>query len=369
MKELYISQVDAIFANGCYPIEFLHFYKTPLDTRRICASLASLSSVFWPLFGRYREGIIRFEAYVEQEFYDVRAIDRDFDPNDTLENIYRHYSRANPVDMPGLFFLTVLQHRNGTVLIPKMNHLAGDGYSYFYFLSAIARAVQSDGLPDAALEHVHHGRTGLKNFKLGSIELAPPLKTEELTIRYERVAKETVRTLIRKVAGDFDHKVSTNDLLSAMVLRESVSAQRQYAKNHFHLTIPIDVRSHVKKYGPNFFGNGIMLRDMAFTRQETKESSIEEIAIKIRKSMPEISEESYLNYLDSLEDLIDKRRVDELKPFDPESGCLVTNLSRLPANKLNFGAGAPEFIFPLTIEKNSAAILADEEHFILRLAY
>jgi hypothetical protein len=36
---------------------------------------------------------------------------------------------------------------------------------------------------------------------------------------------------------------------------------------------------------------------------------------------------------------------------------------------LNFGTGPPALIFPLTIEKNAAAILAKEENFILRYAY
>jgi len=55
--------------------------------------------------------------------------------------------------------------------------------------------------------------------------------------------------------------------------------------------------------------------------------------------------------------------------IDPRNGCLVTNLSKLPSDKLNFGAGCPELILPLTIEKNSIAILAKKENFILRFAY
>lgn len=47
----------------------------------------------------------------------------------------------------------------------------------------------------------------------------------------------------------------------------------------------------------------------------------------------------------------------------------MKNLTRLPSDKLNFGTGEADFIIPLTIEKNSAAILADKDNFILRLAY
>ena len=85
--------------------------------------------------------------------------------------------------------------------------------------------------------------------------------------------------------------------------------------------------------------------------------------------MPEISTQSYKDYLQSLENIISKKQTDLLRPYDPETGCLVTNLSRLPANRLNFGSGNPDLIFPLTIGKNAASVLADDKNFILRLVY
>jgi hypothetical protein len=36
----------------------------------------------------------------------------------------------------------------------------------------------------------------------------------------------------------------------------------------------------------------------------------------------------------------------------------------MPIQKLNFGSGNPAFVFPLTIGKNSAAILADKDNFL-----
>ena len=50
-------------------------------------------------------------------------------------------------------------------------------------------------------------------------------------------------------------------------------------------------------------------------------------------------------------------------------GCLVTNLSQMPINKLNFGTGDPDLVFPLSIKKNSVAVLANRDNFILRIAY
>ena len=105
-----------------------------------------------------------------------------------------------------------------------------------------------------------------------------------------------------------------------------------------------------------------------FKKSDLEKLNINEIAIEIRKSMPDISNEMYLEYLLSIETIIAQRQTKKLKVYDPRIGCLVTNLSMMPANKLNFGTGDPDYIFPLTIEKNSAAILSNRDNYILRLA-
>jgi hypothetical protein len=47
----------------------------------------------------------------------------------------------------------------------------------------------------------------------------------------------------------------------------------------------------------------------------------------------------------------------------------VTNLSKLPAERLDFGTGGPHAIVPLTVEKNSVAVLARRENYVLRYTY
>jgi len=121
-------------------------------------------------------------------------------------------------------------------------------------------------------------------------------------------------------------------------------------------------------YKHNHFDEIIFCK-LAFTTSDIKKADIRQIAVEIHKNMPSVTTESYLEYLNSLETIIAKGESGKLRPYDPESGCLVTNLSKLPNNKLDFGTGNPDFIFPLTVGKNSAAILADKDNFILRLVY
>ena len=374
MRKIKISQIDCIFANGIYPIEFLFYFKAGLNTKRIKSALSILSSTFWPLFGEYKAGNIYFDKYSEIECFSEEELDQEFDTAGTSTDIYGEYRQTNPTELKKLFYLKVIQYKNGTVLIPKMNHLAGDGYSYFYFLSSLAALSRSKFIPFKAyiirlLSKPHHHRTILKEFVFRENVLKPMPGNEKFTITFEKISRQGVWNAKNDIASKFNQRVSTNDIISAIAFKKSVILQKEYFGNEVQLTIPIDVRRQIDEYGQKYFGNGIVLNTINFKTKSIENSSANEIAIEIRKSMPSVSKDSFIKYLEELESIITKGQIEKLKPFDPRCGCLITNLSKLPADKLNFGGGLPDLIFPLTVEKNSVAILADKDNYILRYAF
>ncbi|MBN1409014.1 MAG: hypothetical protein JW956_14540 [Calditrichaceae bacterium] len=374
MKKLNISQVDTIFANGSYPIEFLLFYRNKLDTKKIRYVLKKLSADFWPIFGEYDSGLIHFNGYLESDCFDEEIKNENFESDLSYGKFYKKYYQAVPQDLKKLFYLKIIQYKNGTVIIPKMNHLAGDGYSYFYFLSVLAQIAQNKFIPFKnciirSLAKPNHHRTIVKEFQLPDIEFNTFKAESNVTIEDEYITKTDVKEKIREVAENLHSKISTNDILSAMVIKKLIEIQENNIGASYIFNMPIDVRRNIKEYGPKFFGNGLMFNQIKFKTDEILKSEIEEIAIQIRQGMPEVTAESYKNYLIGLENIIAEKQTDLLRPYNPETGCLVTNLSRLPANRLNFGSGNPEMIFPLTVGKNAASILSDDEHFILRLVF
>ena len=374
MKKINISQVDVLFSNRSYPIEFLFCFKKGFDTKQIRAALKKLSSIFWPVFGEYKDGIIFSDKYSEEEFYDEEVVNQQFNIPATEEERFEVYSQFSQPDLKKLFFLKAIQFKNCMILIPKMNHLAGDGYSYFYFLSVLAVLSQRISVPFKSslinlFSKPHHRRTTLKGFSFKGVELEPLIQNDKFTIEFDEILRKDVQSIIKEVSSSHNLRISTNDILSAFAIKKVVGIQSEFSGEKVNLTIPIDVRSKVKEYGKRFFGNGIMLHTIKLQKEHIENSLAKEIAIQIRKSMPFVSKETYTDYLTEFEEIIAEGKMDKLKPFDPRNGCLVTNLSRLPADKLNFGTGSPELIFPLTIEKNSTVVLAKEENFILRSAY
>ena len=374
MKKLYISQIDTLFVNGRNPIEFLFFYKNKLKSKNIRSALKKLSSVFWPIFGEYQAGTIKFDKFSEGDVFDEVTTDQVFNPDESAEAIYDLYYTSIPPDIKKLFFLKMIQHKNGTVLIAKLKHLAGDGYSYFYLLSVLARLSCVTYLPFKKnlmlqLFKPHHNRTILKEFQFNEIDLEPVPVQEKLTLKLEEIPRTEVKDMLGEIAATLNYRISNNDILSALIIKRFMTLQREQFGENFQLTIPIDVRRNIREYGAKFIGNALMLHKINFMKHEIEQSSNAELAIKIRQSMPVIDKESFKKFLNNLEYNITERQINKLKPFDPESGGLITNLSKLPSNRLNFGTGEADFIFILTSEKNSTAILADKNNFILRFTY
>ncbi|MGD9345340.1 MAG: acyltransferase [Candidatus Aminicenantes bacterium] len=374
MKELNISQVDALFSNGIYPIEFLLYYKKAFNLKRIRSALRKLSSDFWPLFGEYGDGVISFKKYDESDCYEEEAVVQEFiipkKEKDQL-NLLSSYTLPDP---SRLFHLKAIRFPNGIALIPKMNHLAGDGYSYFYCLSALAELSRSTAFsPKSSLRKIlskpHHGRTVLRDFSFKGVELKSFRQDSEFRIRFDEVRRKEVQSLIKRVSDTKNQRVSMNDMLSAMAMKKLVSAQSEFFGETVELTIPIDVRSRLREYGRKFFGNGLMLHTIELKKNDAENLQTEDLAIQIRELMPSVSKQSFVEYLARLERIISEKKWEKFRPFDPGSGCLVTNISRLPIEKLDFGSGIPELALPLTVAKHSSAIMAKNENFILRFAY
>jgi hypothetical protein len=374
MHQVQISPVDAVFSNGSYPIEFLFYYGRAFDTKRLRRALRKLSSIFWPAFAEYRDGVIVFDQYREADCFEEEIVDREWDPRGIDESDYEILSRLALPPLKRLFFLKAVRYKNGLALIPKINHLAGDGYSYFLFLSFLAAFSRPTLVPfKSSLMSMSlqpdHRRTVLREFAFRGVGSRPLPPIENLTIKSDEIPRPDVRAVIREAMVSAGLRISSNDVLSALAMKKLVKAQPGFWGKDVRLTIPIDVRGRVKEYGRGFFGNSIMFHNLTFKKGDLEDSPIQEIAVRIRKSMPSLSKELYVDFLKRLEEIVSAGRWDEFRPYDPTRGCLVTNLSRLPLDRLDFGTGPPERVIPLTIERNGAAILARGENYLLRYAY
>jgi hypothetical protein len=374
VKQIPISQVDVLFSNGSYPIEFLFVYNGGFSTKKLRRALRTLAPVFWPVFGEYSRGTISLSRYREEAFFDEESVGHALDPAEVEGAGWETISRFGQKELSKLFFLKAIRFTNAIVLVSKMNHVAGDGFSYFFFLSALAALTRASFFPFKSplikvLFKPVHRRTGLREFDLGEGGPGPIVQGEPLTIESVEIPKHDVQALVREAAASESLRLSSNDILSAMAIRKLAGIRGHQEGAGFSLTIPIDVRGQVKDYGRRFFGNGLMLHTMDPAGFPLADLTMKETAVRIRKSLPRVSRESYIGYLIELERMASEKRWPEFRPYDPDKGCLVTNLSKLPAERLDFGTGGPQAAVPLTVEKNSVAVLSRGDNYVLRYAY
>ncbi len=373
MKQLSISQTDAMFASGIYPIEFLLFYEQDFDTRRLRRALQRLSSAWWPIFGIYEEGVIRTGQYDEAAVFHEETRDEVFDIPASEAECFENCRRFSQPDTDRLFHLRVIRFRNGVMLIPKLNHLAGDGYSFFTFLAFLAASARPSPLPLKSsllslLVRPHHNRTCLKKFRLG-VTPHPPAPFTNVTMDCGETPISEVLSIADELSVSTGLKASANDVLSAMAMKKIASNRQDTDATTMSLTIPIDVRRLVPDYGRRFIGNALQVHTLTIDLETVRNAPVGEIAASIRKSMPAITRKSYAEFLAGLEERINRRDPDAFRPFDPETGCLVTNLTRMPTNRLDFGSGPPALLYPLTAGRHAAVLIRREEQFVFRVAY
>ena len=374
MKSVHISQVDSIFANGSYPIEFLFYYRSGLKYRAIRTALEYLSGVFWPLFGIYDGDMIRERAFDADIYLDDTIRDTLFQPDLPRKDIHEQFNSMIRDTGDALLHLNLIQYHNGTVLIVRMNHLAGDGYSFFYFLSVLAAITRSANIPFQKpmirlFYKPHHDRTVLRKLPPVPVPRVPLPQTNVDHVEYVKLNKSEIDAKIAPYQVPRKRNISANDYLSALVVQKTLNYAPAQFTEKILLNIPVDVRRNIKEYGAKFFGNALYLHKIEFDREAVLSETPENLARQIRDSIPGVHKEIYHRYLDSLDQIMTQGRAENLVPYNPDTGCLVTNLSRMPVNRLNFGSGVPDLIFTLTIAKNSAVILADDNFHILRLAF
>ncbi|MCP4203519.1 MAG: hypothetical protein GY769_16495 [bacterium] len=368
-----ISPIDALFVHNAYAIEFLFFYESRLDGAQLRAALKRAARHFWPAFGRYADGKLHFERYDESKFYSERTVDETFVVPQTSEG-FTALSRAyRSPETRRLFHLRVIHLRNGSVLLPKMNHLVGDGYSYFHLLTSLSLfcgprlAYPLLGPLFRWFFSPHHSRPCFERpfTDNPAFEEEPE---QQLDFVFRKYSAKEVSDFVAALRAKHHLPVSTNDLLSAIAVREILAHQPDTGNQSSALIMPIDMRRHLKSLGKRFFGNGMIFHrveaDVAMSAM-----SREALALLIRQSLPDSPAAYFNDFLRQLnrqhaEDLLHQARI-----YDPQTSVLVTNVSRLPLDKLRFAGTAPNFAYPLIADKNGAGIFRHAGQYVIRMSY
>lgn len=386
MNSIPLTPIDHIFTGiGSYPIEFVFAYGETIDPDRLLASLHEAVRSFPPVGSRLvvaSENTYALQVSEESVHFELSEASATFGDPDA------RYSFLDPVSsVPGepLTRIKLTQTPEGSVLGVSMSHAVGDGFSYFYFLSAWAR--------------LSHGREVIQPFNGRELLIPEPqTRTDQVgptdvladsgifwdkrrraiardRIHWDRfhLSGEEQRELLAEAQPDSDARLSFNDVISAHLWRTYIDRwDGDDGEETTYVSCPVDVRRIIKGFPRTYFGNPLGLATRSLERRALAEAPLGRLASIVRSAVASVDETYMKNALRTLEDMRLQKGLTVLEEnhvIHPRSGILITNLSRLPVLEIEFDAGPPIAFDILTPAARGAVVLPADDGVDIRVCY
>jgi shikimate O-hydroxycinnamoyltransferase len=386
MTMIPLTPIDHIFTGvGSYPIEFVFAYQGQIDPKRLRASLNEAVGRFVPVACKLTE--VSESTYALQPCEDgvkFQVTDSSAEFGDPAAR----YSFLDPVSSvvgEPLTRIKLNQTPDGSVLGVSMSHAVGDGFSYFYFLSAWARLFRGGTIIEPfdgrqPLMPEQHKRTGsitpadvLADSGIFWDERRRAIARDRIHWDKFHVSKEELGGLLAEAQVDADGRLSFNDVLAAHLWRTYIDKwDGSEGSETTYVSCPVDIRRIIKGFPRTYFGNAVGLATRSLERQALATAPLGRLASIIRSGVASIEESYMRNALGTLEAMRLQEGLavlEENHVIHPRSGILITNLSRLPVQEIEFDAGPPIAFDILTPAIRGAVVLPSEDGVDIRVCY
>lgn len=386
MKTIPLTPIDHIFTGvGSYPIEFVFAYENKIDPDRLLTSLNQAIGHFPAVGSKLIE--------TTESTYALRSSDDGMhfqasESSATFGDPNARYGFLDPVNSivgEPLTRVKLSQTPEGSVLGVSMSHAVGDGFSYFYFLSAWARLFQESPIiePFSGREPLipeNQARTGC----ITPIEVLsdsglfwdkPRQAIARERIHWDRfnISREKQGELLAEAQPNAAARLSFNDVISAHLWRTCLSKwDGDDGEEITYVSCPVDVRRIIKGFPRTFFGNAVGLATRSLDRGALAEATLGHLASIIRAAVASVGEAYMQKALATLEAMRLQEGLAVLEAnhvIHPRSGILITNLSRLPVQEIEFDAGPPVAFDILTPAVRGAVVLPAEDGVDIRVCY
>ena len=400
MKKMRLSPVDHLFiGSNAYSIEFLIKYPNTLKATALQKSLEKTVSLFWPLMARLNsEDGKNFDIVYKGEQPKLNIIDWSHKPMPNFKDVNCLTKFSVPIESVSgtpLSSFNLYQLKEGSALVVNISHCLADGYSYFFFLSYWASLSHCFSLKDLFEQILTRPKHKRELLTPNSVPSNPDLSDDHFfKVTGSSLSKkprhfdqedcqwEFLDFPINEVKGYSENinnkikargqRVSSNDVLSALLIKRLVDDER-FFKDKAKISSAFDYRRVLPELGPLYFGNAIRAASFEMSTLEIKNNSLEELALKFRNTTNSITREKALASLTLFEAarLAQNGGMEFIQSFhvsDPSCGFLITNLSRVPFEKLDFGNGAPDEVIALTPATRTGVVTKKGSSFIVRVS-
>jgi len=384
MKTLPLSPIDHVFTGvGSYPIEFVFAYENTIDSTRLRSSLDETLEQFWPLCSK----LIK----VSEHSYGLQPADDGLSfettsSSETFEgakDFSRFLDSVHSIEGEPLTKIRLTQTPRGSVLGVSISHALVDGFSYFHFLSSWSRAFQGkrflspshqrDLLIPQASDHQMLVTPDDVLTRCGVFWGEKRRAFSRGQIHEERllISKDTMKELLAEAQKETKVPLFHNDVITAFLWKRCITKWNASKNNPImYVSCPFDYRRVLRILPRIYFGCAVCVTTASIDYESLVHASLGKLALLIRKAVGQVKQDYILGSLRTLESLRQQRglaAMEEIHVMHPQDGFLVTNISRLPIQSLEFGSGTPTGFQALSSSRRAAAILPAQDGVDIRI--
>ncbi len=379
-----LSPTDHVFTGvGSYAIEFAFAYRDRIDPAHLRRSLDCTLEHFWPLrskLTRIAEHSYGFQPADDGLIFQTSQSSEMFEDADDVSHFV---DSVHSVEGEPLTRIKLTQTPHGSVLGLSISHALVDGFSLFHFLTSWSRVFQGQRIlnPSCERELLTHEmsapqapvtpddvfeRCGL--FWAGKRH---PVSRERL--REERLffSKQALNDLLSEAKQDCQVALFHNDVLTAYLWRRCITQWERGDGNPItYVSCPVDFRRILRAVPRTYFGNALCFATASADYGRLEGASLGTLALLIREAVSQVRQDYVTGSLQTLERLRRQRGLavmEEIHVVPPQHGMLVTNISRLPMQDLDFGGGIPTGFRALSSTQRAAVIMPAEDGVEIRV--
>jgi shikimate O-hydroxycinnamoyltransferase len=386
MTTIQLTPIDHIFTGvGSYPIEFVFAYSDTIDPDRLAASLHDAVRHFAPVASKLTElseNSYALHASDDGAHFQVTESPATFADPDAR---YAFLDPVNSVPDEPLARIKLSQTPEGSVLGVSISHAVGDGFSYFYFLSSWARLFHGDAVVEPFTRRdplIPDREARTANVTPADVldaagifwdERRPAIARDRIGWDRFHLSKEEQAGLLAEAQPDADARLSFNDVISAHLWRTYLPRWvGDDTEEVTYVSCPVDVRRIIRDFPRTYFGNAVGLATRPLERRALAQAPLGRLASIVRAAVASVDETYMRDALSTLQAMRLQQGLPVLEHnhvIHPRSGILITNLSRLPVQQIEFDAGPPVAFDILTPAVHGAVVLPADDGVDIRVCY
>jgi shikimate O-hydroxycinnamoyltransferase len=379
-----LSSIDHVFTGvGAYEIGFVFAYQDTIDPDRLRSSLERTLEDFWPLRSKLVRLSDHAHAFQPADEGLVFETARSASTFDSADDVTAFVDSVHTVEGEPLTKIKLTQTPQGSVLGVSISHALVDGFSYFHFLSSWSRIHHDQRfLPPVHQRELLTPKTSTPRELVTPDEVLTrsgffwvgkrhPVARDQLSEERLLLSKEAINELLAEARQDCQISLFPNDVLTAYLWKSCITRWYDGSGNSStFVTCPVDFRRILRAVPRTYFGCAICGTTVSLDYDSLVSASLGELALLVRQAVARVKQEYVSGALETLERLRQQRglpAMEEIHVRHPQHGMVVSNISRLPIQSLDFGAGIPIAFQALPSADRGAAILPAEDGVDIRI--